>query len=61
MNAEANITQHAQRANQHHSPNCVDPENCQKCKDYVESVKVDLSTFSRLLKDFDQQFGGGCE
>ncbi len=61
MNLQNNISHHAERANDYHSPDCVDPQNCPKCKAYVESVKVDLSTFSRLLADFNKQFGGGHE
>ncbi len=61
MNLPNNIPQHTQRANSYHSPDCVDPQNYPKCKAYVESVKVDLSTFSRLLADFNKQFGGGHE
>jgi ferredoxin len=60
MNANIVPQQH-ESANIPHSADCVDPENCQQCKAYVESTKVDISTFSRLLSDFQRQFGGGRE
>ncbi|TCM62337.1 hypothetical protein EC844_12565 [Acinetobacter calcoaceticus] len=61
MNANANITQHIVAANKYHSPECVDSNKCSMCRAYVKSVKVDLSAFATLLKQFDEQFGGGCE
>lgn len=61
MNIQPNIPHNTDRTSNYHSSKCVDPINCPVCRTYVESVKIDLSTFSRLLKDFDQQFGGGRE